>query len=164
MKKVIYGAAALVFAAMMVSCGGKSSTLITKGEQIETRYAVVCHRHRHRPRHNVSDARDEVRHEGYGRGRRGRLVRKGRERRQEARRGSRRVAKLLLDGATQAHADAYGRNSGRQHQGRAGSRPLRRRQGAQGGIIRLRLRHGHQPPQCPSAVADILVHQGYRGC
>jgi len=33
MKKVIYGAAALVFAAMMVSCGGKSSTLITKGDK-----------------------------------------------------------------------------------------------------------------------------------
>ncbi len=33
MKKVIYGAAALVFAAMMVSCGGKSTSLITKGNK-----------------------------------------------------------------------------------------------------------------------------------
>lgn len=33
MKKIIYGAAALVFAAMMVSCGGKSSSIITKGDK-----------------------------------------------------------------------------------------------------------------------------------
>ncbi len=43
MKKVIYGAAALVLAAMMVSCGGKSSSLITKGNksQLDTlSYAI----------------------------------------------------------------------------------------------------------------------------
>ncbi len=33
MKKIVYGAAALMLAAMMVSCGGNSSSLVTKGDK-----------------------------------------------------------------------------------------------------------------------------------